>query len=328
LEVTLEHIIQAKARLNDIAIRTPLLESPWINQHVQARVLFKAEVLQHTGSFKFRGAYNALSALEPQVRKNGVVAYSSGNHAQAVARVAQLFGCPAWIVMPSDAPKTKIEGTRFYGAEVILYNRDTENRDEIAMAIAHEKNAALIPPFDHPHVIAGQGTVGLEIVEQLQEKANQPDLVLIPCSGGGLSAGCATAIKSHFPATHIYSVEPEGYDDTALSLRLKSRTQVTPSQKTICDALMLTIPGQLTFSINQSLLSGGLSTSDEVVYQAMRLLFEKLKLVVEPGGAVGLATLLSGAVEVAGKTVVIVLSGGNVDDACFSHMLEKTQSSQ
>ncbi|HEY9747035.1 MAG TPA: threonine/serine dehydratase, partial [Oculatellaceae cyanobacterium] len=286
------------------------------------RVLIKAETLQKTGSFKFRGAYHFLSRLDDTQRKAGVVAYSSGNHAQAVACAAQQFGCSAWIVMPKDAPTIKIRNTQEYGATVIQYDRRTQSREAIAESVAQEFGCTVIPPFDHPHIIAGQGTVALEFIQQLHELGVTPHAFLAPISGGGLMAGCALAFKALSPETRLYAVEPEGYDDLYQSLQAGTHRSITPSQPSICDALLLPRTGKLTFPILQSSLSGGLTVTDQEIQQAMRFAFEHLKLVVEPGGAAALAALLSGRLDCQGKPVGIVLSGANVDDARFAEWIQ------
>lgn len=314
--------IEAAARtLAAYAVRTPLLSSPALDGELGARVLFKPEVLQRTGSFKFRGAFNKISAIPASARAGGVVAFSSGNHAQGVAAAARLLDMPAVIVMPSDAPRSKRERTESYGAKVVLYDRDREDREAIARAIAAERGATLVPPYDDPHIIAGQGTVGLEIAEDLQARGLSPDVVVAPASGGGLVAGIATAVKSRFSGAAIMSAEPEGFDDHARSLRAGRREPHRAEGRTICDALMASIPGELTFAINQRLLAQGVTVSDVEVGQAVGFAFRELKLVVEPGGAVALAALLAGRFETRGKTVVVVLSGGNVDADMFVRLI-------
>ena len=314
-------VADAAARLRGIAVRTPLLDCPAAGAIFGGRVLVKAEVLQRTGSFKFRGAYNLISRLAPGMRGNGVVAYSSGNHAQAVAAVARLLGIGATIVMPADAPRLKIEATRGYGAEVVLYDRFGESREEIAAAIVAERGAVMVPPFDHPMIIAGQGTVGLEIVEQMAELSCAPEIVLVPCSGGGLVSGIATAVKERHPDAAVYSVEPQSFDDTARSLRSGKRERAVDGARSICDALLAPTPGEITFPINRRLLAGGIAVSDDMARRAMEFAFRHLKLVVEPGGAVGLAAFLHGLLDFAGKTVVVVCSGGNVDAALYREAL-------
>jgi len=317
----LRDIERAADRLAGIAVRTPLLESPMLNRLAGGRVLVKAEPLQRTGSFKFRGAYNKLSALPPERRNRGVVAFSSGNHAQGVAAAAQLHGVRATIVMPADAPLIKLNNTRALGAEVVTYDRDREDREAISRRIVSETGAELVPPFDDPEIIAGQGTIGLEIAEQADALGVRPDLVLVPCSGGGLVAGVSTAIAERLPGVPVYSVEPEGFDDMARSLRAGEPVQNSPGARSICDALLAPSPGTLTFAVNRRTLAGGLVVSDEAVRRAMAVAFETLKLVVEPGGAVGLAAILDKRIDLAGTTAVVVCSGGNVDGRLFAEAL-------
>lgn len=314
--------IDAAARvLKPVAVRTPLLSSPALDERTGARVLLKLETLQRTGSFKFRGAFNKLSSIPAEARKGGVVAFSSGNHAQGVAAAAQLLEMRATIVMPADAPASKRERTRAYGAEVVLYDRDREDREAIARKIAEERGATLVPPYDDPWIIAGQGTIGREIAEDARALALTPDIVVAPASGGGLLAGIATAIKAQFPDVAVMSAEPEGFDDHARSLRAGKREPHRAEGRTICDALMASIPGELTFAINLRLLASGVTASDPEVGEAVAFAFRELKLVVEPGGAVGLAALLAGRIDARGKTVVIVLSGGNIDADLFARLI-------
>ena len=278
-------------------------------------------MLQRTGSFKFRGAFNKLSSIPESARAGGVVAFSSGNHAQGVAAAAQILNMPATIVMPADAPLSKRERTKAYGAEVVLYDRDREDREAIAGGIAAERGATLVRPYDDPFVIAGQGTVGREIADDLAALGIAPDIVVAPASGGGLVAGIATAVKARFPQAMLMSAEPEAFDDHARSLRAGKREPHRAQGRTICDALMASIPGELTFAINSRLLAKGLTASDAEVGVAVGFAFRELKLVVEPGGAVGLAALLAGRIETGGKNVVIVLSGGNVDADLFAELI-------
>jgi threonine dehydratase len=314
--------IDAAARvLAPFAVRTPLLSPPVLSEHVGAKVFLKPELLQRTGSFKFRGAFNKLSSIPPSARSGGVVAFSSGNHAQGVAAAAKILNMPATIVMPADAPLLKRERTKAYGAEVVLYDRDREDREAIARDIAGKRGATLVPPYDDPYVIAGQGTVGREIAEDMAALGLAPDIVVAPVSGGGLIAGIATAVKARFPQTSLMSAEPEGFDDHARSLRSGKREPHRAEGRTICDALMASIPGEITFAINSRLLSQGVTASDAEVGVAVEFAFRELKLVVEPGGAVGLAALLAGRIDVSGKTVVIVLSGGNVDAEMFAKLI-------
>ena len=314
--------IEAAAKtLAGVAIRTPLVNSPVLDARLGARVFLKAETLQRTGSFKFRGAYNKISSIPPDRKAGGVVAYSSGNHAQGVAHAAALRNMPAVIVMPSDAPAAKRERTAALGAEVVLYDRDTEDRAAIARDIAKKRGAVLVPPFDDPFVIAGQGTAGLEICEDLDRLGVKPDVAVVGASGGGLIAGIALAMKTRVPSVKFYSAEPEGFDDTMRSFE-RGRRETNPRMSgTICDALMTETPGVVTWEINKKLVGEGVNASDEEVGRAVAFAFRELKLVVEPGGAIGLAALLAGRVEIKGKVVVAVLSGGNVDAELFHRLI-------
>ena len=316
--------VQAAAgRLAGVARRTPLLASTPLDDVFGGRLLFKVESLQRTGSFKIRGAYNRLVQLDARQRDAGVVAFSSGNHAQGVAAAARMLGIPATIVMPSDAPRVKLENTRALGAEVVLYDRVRESREQIAMKLASGRGATLVPAFDDPHIIAGQGTVGLELMQQAAELDLTPDQVLVPCSGGGLVSGSAIAIRALAPAAAVYGVEPEAFDDTRRSLAAGTLLKNPPEARSICDALQSSPPGKLTFAINRELLAGILTVSDAEVETAMARAFRELRLVVEPGGAVALAAALAGRVPLAGRTTAIVLSGGNVDAATFVAALSR-----
>ena len=303
------------------AVRTPLLSFPVLNARVGTKVFLKPEMLQRTGSFKFRGAFNKLSSIPRDKRGGGVVAFSSGNHAQGVAAAAQILNMQATIVMPKDAPALKRERTKSYGAEVVLYDRDREDREAIARGIAEKRGATLVKPYDDPFVIAGQGTAGREIAEDMEKLGVSPDVVVAPASGGGLIAGVATAVKARFPLAEVIVAEPEAFDDHTISLRAGKREAHAAGGRTICDALMAAIPGEITFAINSKLLSGGVTASDAEVGEAVRFAYRELKLVVEPGGAVGLAALLAGKIEAAGKNVVIVLSGGNVDADLYAKLI-------
>lgn len=321
LPVTLADIEAAADRLAGVAVETPLLESPALNDQLGARVLIKAETLQRVGAFKFRGAYNRLVQLTADERRHGVVAFSSGNHAQGVALAARLLGVPAVIVMPNDAPTVKVEATRGYGAEVRQYDRLTESREAIAAAIAAERGAIVVPAFDDPDIIAGQGTVGLELASQAEARGVRLDVALAPVSGGGLLAGLSVALKAHTPATMIWGVEPAGFDDLRQSLAAGQRVTIKPPGRSLCDALESPFPGELTFPILKRHLAGAVAVSDAEVAEAMRYAFSTLKLVVEPGGAAGLAALLAGHVAAAGRTVGLVLSGGNVDPELFARVI-------
>jgi len=319
---TVDDIYDAAQTLQGKAVRTPLLESPLLNQRMGARILVKPECLQRTGSFKFRGAFNKIANLTKEETTGGVIAFSSGNHAQGVAAAAQIAGLPAVIVMPADAPAIKIQNTKALGAEVVTYDRFGEDREAIVDKIATERGAAIVRPYDDPYIISGQGTVGLEIAEDLAARDIQADAVLIPCGGGGLISGSALALAATAPGVPVYAVEPEAFDDTRQSLEAGERLANPEGLVSICDALLSKMPGKITFPINRKLLSGAFGVSDEQALAAMAVAFMDLKLVVEPGGAVALAAVLNGMVPVAGKCVVAVLSGGNVDPAMFMRALE------
>jgi threonine dehydratase len=321
LPVSSQDIDAAARVIAPYAVRTPLLSPPVLSERVGTKVFLKPELLQRTGSFKFRGAFNKLSSIPQDARGGGVVAFSSGNHAQGVAHAAQLLNMRATIVMPSDAPLSKRERTKAFGAEVVLYDRDREDREAIAAEIAAKRGATLVRPYDDAFVIAGQGTVGKEIAEDMAALGVAPDIVVAPASGGGLVAGVATAIKARYPQAMVMSAEPEGFDDHARSLRAGKREPHRAEGRTICDALMASIPGEITFAINSRLLAQGITATDAEVGAAVGFAFRELKLVVEPGGAVGLAALLAGRIDVKGKNVVIVLSGGNVDADLFARLI-------
>jgi len=311
----------AARRLAGVALRTPLVTSPVLDGITGGRIFLKAEILQRTGSFKFRGAYNKLSSIPAAERGRGVVAFSSGNHAQGVAAAAQLLGMPAVIVMPADAPRPKRERTAALGAEVVLYDRAREDRYAIARDIAEQRHATLVPPYDDPLIIAGQGTIGREIVEDLAAQGLDPDIVVATASGGGLTAGIALAVKARVPRARLYTAEPEGFDDHARSFRSGEREKNAALTGTICDALMAQTPGELTFAINRELVAEGTAVSDAEVGAAVAFAFRELKLVVEPGGAAALAAMLAGRIDVKGEVAVAVLSGGNVDPELFHRLV-------
>jgi threonine dehydratase len=306
-------VTAAAARLAGVAVVTPFIESPVLSEQLQARVFLKLETLQRTGSFKFRGAYNRLVQLSPAEHEHGVVAFSSGNHAQGVAAAARLLGMPATIVMPSDAPRTKLENTRALGAEVIPFDRRRDNREMLAARIAAEKGAVLVPAFDDPHVVAGQGTTGLEIAQQSHALGASLDAVLVPCSGGGLSSGIALALAETSPSTRVFAVEPQGFDGTRLSLETGERSAATTETRSIADSLMAPAPGVIPFAVLKACQAGAVAVPDAALVQAVAYAVRQLKLVVEPGGAAGLAAILSGAFDARGRTIAIVLSGGNID---------------
>lgn len=313
-----DDIQAAAARLTGVVERTPLLESPLLNDLVGRRILVKPECLQKTGSFKFRGASNKIRSLSDKEKKGGVVAYSSGNHAQGVAAAARYAGIPALIVMPSDAPAIKRANTEAWGAEVHPYDRHNENREAIGERIAKERGATLVRPYDDPMIIAGQGTVGLEIAEQLAEKdIPPPDAIVCPCGGGGLIAGVNLAVEAKLPGVPVYAAEPMDFDDTARSLKSGQRETVPPEARSICDSILTPQPGVITWAINQRLLGGAVQVSDEDVKSAMNAAFLYLKLVVEPGACVGLASILSKKLPEGDGPIVAILSGGNVDPDLF-----------
>ncbi|MEM8985208.1 MAG: threonine/serine dehydratase [Pseudomonadota bacterium] len=319
--ITIADISRAAARIAGEAVRTPVLESAVLNADVGARVLIKPECLQRSGSFKFRGAFNRLAQLNAAEKKAGVVAWSSGNHAQGIAAAAQILGVHAAIVMPKDAPKVKADKTRAYGAEVIGYDRYTENREEIGTRLSEERGAVLVPSYDDPHIIAGQGTCGFEFAEQVRTMGAPLDALLVCCGGGGLIAGSSLAFAALSPDTKTYSVEPAEFDDHLRSLKSGEREGNSPEARSICDALLAPQPGALTFPINKQTLAGGFSVTDDEVRAAMAYAFSTLKLVIEPGGAVALAAVLSGKLDVKGRTVGVVISGGNVDPALFAQTI-------
>lgn len=321
---TIETIRNAAQRIAPYAVRTPLLESPFLNDKLGARILLKAEVLQRTGSFKFRGAYNRISQIDRAAFPGGVVACSSGNHAQGVAEAARLCGLPAVIVMPADAPAIKIARTRRSGAEVVFYDRYSEDRDAIAREISGTRKAAYVAPFDDPEVMSGQGTAGLEIAVQAKAAGAELEAVLVPCSGGGLTAGIALAMEADMPEARVHTVEPQHYDDYARSLRSGERERTASAPPSICDALLVSQPGVLTFAVNRKRLGTGLAVSDDEARAAVAFAYAELKLAVEPGGAVALAALLSGRYALRGKPVAIVLSGGNMDPATLVDSLARS----
>jgi threonine dehydratase len=319
----IQRIEAAASRLKGHARVTPLLSSPFLDEIAGRRVLVKAECLQHTGSFKYRGARSAVSALSDEQRKNGVIAYSSGNHAQGVALAARQFGASAVIIMPADAPKMKIDNTRALGAEVVLYDRATEDRDAIGTKLSDERGLNLIRPFDEPEVIAGQGTCGLEIAAQAAELGVTEAEVIVCCGGGGLTSGIALALEARAPGMRVRPAEPEGFDDVSRSLASGQIERNTGSASGLCDAIVTPQPGNLTFPIMHRLCGPGIVVSDEEAQRAMAQAFARLKLVAEPGGAVALAAALYHGDQIEGDTVICTISGGNVDRAVFLHALEQ-----
>lgn len=309
---TIEDVKEAAKRIEGVVVRTPLLRNDALDEEIGAKVFVKAECLQRGGAFKMRGATSAIAALGPEVRARGVIAFSSGNHAIAVATAAKLFGIKATIVMPSDAPKIKLETTRAQGATVVTYDRVNESREEIGARISAEQGASLIRPFDDPMVIAGQGTVGLEIGQEIT-----PDIVFAPASGGGLATGVALAL----PKGRIIAVEPEGHDDIARTLAAGSIQRNAPGIRSICDGLLTEQMGEITYPIARARFERVVVVSDDAVLRAMKVAFQRLKIVLEPSGAASLAALLNGAVDVKGQTVAVVASGGNVDAETFARAL-------
>jgi threonine dehydratase len=316
-----DDVAAARVRLAGRVVRTPMLRHPLLDSLTGGTILIKPEPLQRTGSFKLRGATNAISQLSPEALRAGVVTHSSGNHGQATACAAAAAGAHATIFMPSDAPRIKVESTRRWGAEIVHYDRATDDRDALAADFVARTGATLVPPFDHPHVIAGQGTLALELAEDAQAAGLAMDALLVCTGGGGLVAGCALAMEGVSPRTRVYAAEPQEWDDTARSLASGTRESVRPGGSTLCDALLSKAPGEITFAINRGRLAGGLTVSDAEVMNAVAFAFLHLKLVAEPGGAVALAALLAGRLDARGKVVGVVISGGNVDPAVFARAL-------
>lgn len=318
---TYTDIEQAAERIAKYAVRTPLLASPRLDEITGGTVHLKAENMQRIGAFKFRGAYNAVSRLPGDLVQDGIVTTSSGNHAQGIAEAARLCSVPATIVMPADAPEVKVAGVQRSGGTIVYYDRASEDREAVARDLIAGKGGTFIHPYDHPHIIAGQGTAGLEVVADMQAAGRDIDFVLVCCGGGGLTAGTCLSIHEHFPAAEIYAVEPEDFDDTARSLRSGTREQNAQTAGSICDALLSPSPGELTFPINKAHLAGVLTVSDAEARQAIRFAWDALKTVVEPGGAVALSAALTGKIDLSGKSVVVLLSGGNIDAALFADII-------
>ncbi|QPP08929.1 pyridoxal-phosphate dependent enzyme [Streptomyces bathyalis] len=317
--VTLEDVRTAADRLKGAAHRTPVLRSRTLDRMVGAEVHLKCENFQRIGAFKFRGAYNAVSQLPPEQLANGVATYSSGNHAQAVALAARELGSRAVIVMPEDTPPSKMDATADYGAEIVTYDRYTENREDIGGRVARDRGLALVPPYEHPHVIAGQGTAALELLEETGEL----DALLVPVGGGGLAAGTATVAAALHPRLRVIGIEPEAGDDTRRSLAAGGRIELDAVPRTIADGQAATTPGELTFSVNRRLLAGVELVSDEEIRAAMRFAFERLKIVVEPSGATGLAALIAGRIDPVPARVGVIISGGNVGTKRFLELMQE-----
>jgi len=308
LPVTIADVEAAAQRLAGVAHRTPVCTAGTVDGLTGAHVYFKCENLQRAGAFKFRGAYNALSQLDAQQRAAGVIAYSSGNHAQAVALAGRLLGMPVVIVMPDDAPQVKVRATRGYGAEVVLYNRERDRREDIARSVGEARGLTLVPPFDHPHIVAGQGTAALELIDEV----GPLDALFVPCGGGGLVSGCAIAASARSPGIAVYAVEPAAGDDVQRSFR-SGRIETVHNPQTIADGARTTAPGEITFPLLRHYLKDVFTVDDDELLRATFLLWERMKLVVEPTGALGLAALLAGRVALPGQRVGVILSGGNAD---------------
>ena len=319
--MTIDDIRAAAERLRGHARVTPLLNSPFLDDIAGRRVWVKPECLQHTGSFKFRGAWSALTALDPAVRARGVIAYSSGNHAQGVAHAAALLGVPSVIVMPSDAPEMKRANTAALGGEVVLYDRENESREEIGDALAADRGLTLIRPFDEPMVIAGQGTTGLEIAAQAAEHGVTEADVLVCCGGGGLTSGIALALEADAPTMRVRPVEPQGFDDVTRSLATGGIERNNRQSGNIADAILTPAPGRLTFPIMARLCGPGIAVSEDEMLLSMKLAFERLKVVAEPGGAAALAAALFHPGSIEGADVICTISGGNVDAEMFQRAL-------
>jgi len=316
-----DDVLEASKRIAPFAVRTPLLTAPRLNQALGGTILVKSEPLQVTGSFKFRGACNSIQMLGDDVKT--VVAWSSGNHAQAVAYAARTRGVKAIIVMPEDAPAAKITGTKELGGEVVTYDRYSESREDIGAALAAEHNAAVIPPYDYLPTIAGQGTIGIEIAQQLDEMGMAADQLICCTGGGGLLAGLSLGLHHHKPDIKIYGAEPEGFDDFKRSLDKGERVANDPKNRSICDAIVTAMPGEMTFPINQDHVTDGLVVSDDDALDAIAIAYKHLKIIIEPGGAVALAAALKQKIDITGKTTVVVASGGNVDKQMFDRALAR-----
>ena len=323
MTVTVEDIRAAAERIKPVVVRTPLLRADALDELIGARVFVKAENLQRFGAFKIRGAFNTLASLASDVRARGVVAFSSGNHGIGVAGAAKHFGVPAAIVMPADTPAAKRGQIAKLGGEVITYDRATEDREAIGAKLSAERGATLVRPFDDERVIAGQGTIGLEIVAQLAEQSLTPDVVLTGASGGGLAGGVATALNAEAPSARVFVVEPAGHDDLGRSLASGKRERNAPGVRSICDALLVDTPGAITFEIARRLIAGAYVVTDDQALRAMALAFAHLKIALEPSGAIGIAAALANREQVAGKTIVIIASGGNVDPETFLKALAR-----
>lgn len=320
---TFQDVTDAAEQLAGQVVQTPLLRSDRLDRELGGQIFIKPECLQRTGSFKFRGAYNRISRLSEAEKARGVIAYSSGNHAQGVAAAASLVGTTAKILMPKDAPAAKVEGVKFWGGEVLFFDRATESREEIGRQIAETEGRILVPPYEDRFIMAGQGTAGLEAVQQMAGRGATPDIVVCCAGGGGLIAGVGLAVKHHHPDAEIWAAEPEDFDDHARSLKSGHRESNTRLTGSVCDAIITPTPGEMTWQLNSHQLSGAAVVSDEDALDAVAYAWRHLKIVVEPGGAVALAAILSGKIDVAGKTVCVLATGGNIDRAMFNRALER-----
>ena len=321
-EITAQGVRKAAARIQGHAIVTPLIENEMLNERTGARILMKAEPLQHCGSFKFRGAFNRLSQLTPDEHARGVLAWSSGNHAQGVARAARHFGTKAVIIMPKDAPDSKVEKVRYFGADIVTYDRYSEDREAIGLPLAQRHGYSLAPSYDHPDIIEGQGTLALEAVHQAEQAGAQFDDFVICCGGGGLTAGCATILAEVSPKTRVIIAEPEGFDESWESVKTGERHHADITQTTLCDAIATPTPGKLTLPLLQKYVHDGATLSEREVCQAIVFAYKYLNIVLEPGGAVALATVLSGKIATKGRTIGLTLSGGNIDAPLFATILQ------
>lgn len=321
--VSADGVRAAAKRIKGAAVRTPLLENEWLNERAGGRIFMKAETLQHGGSFKFRGAMNRLSKLTSEERKRGVLAWSSGNHAQGVARAARLFGMRSVIVMPQDAPALKVAQVRAYGGEIVFFDRYAEDREAIGRKIASEQGLALAPSYDHVDIIEGQGTLALEAVEQAAALGASFDAFVVCCGGGGMASGCATILADISPKTEVHIAEPQGYDETWASIAAGRKLRADITRKTICDALATATPGDITLPIMQRHVKGGFTLSDDEVAETVAWAFKYLKLVLEPGGAIALAAVYHNKLRAEGRTVGLTLSGGNVDPGLYAQMLAR-----
>lgn len=323
LPISLNDVRAAAEALRGFTVRTPLLENAEVNARLGGRLLIKAECAQRTGAFKIRGACWRILNMNAKERARGVISYSSGNHAQGLARAAQLLKTSCLIAMPDDSPAQKVEATRALGAEIVMFNRDSERQEDVVERLRKKTGRIVVPPSADPYVLAGGGTVALELFEQAGRLGASPDAILTPCGGGGLTAATAIVARDLSPETRVFAVEPALFDDTRRSLEAGERLSNPPGRRTICDAIMTRIPFEMTFEVNRRLLAGGLVVSDAEVRAAMRFAFENYKIVVEPGAAVGIAAVLAGRIDISGRTIATVVTGGNVDPERFCELVKQ-----